>query len=47
MILKTDSNHKESTPREIKTHEEQIAGFIESLNNPIQGAAQIMMARKE
>ena len=32
MNLKTVSNHKESTPIEIKKHEEQIAGLIGSLN---------------
>ena len=31
--LKTDSNHKESIPGEIKKHEEQIAGLIGSLND--------------
>ena len=31
MNLKTDSNHKESTPGEIKKHEEQTAKLIKSL----------------
>ena len=31
MNLKTDSNHKESTPGKIKKHEEQIAELIGSL----------------
>ena len=31
--LKTDSNHKESIPGEIKKHEEQIAEFIGSLKD--------------
>ena len=31
--LKTDSNHKESSPGEIKKHEEQIAGLIGRPNN--------------
>ena len=31
MNLKTHSNHKESTPAEIKRHEEQTAELIKSL----------------
>ena len=40
--FKTDSNFKESTPDEIRKHEEQIAGLLGSLNNysnPFHGAA--------
>ena len=40
--LKIDSNHKESTPRETKKQEEQIAGLIGSINdygNPFHEAA--------
>ena len=33
MNFKTDSNFKESTPSEIRKHEEQIARLIGSLNN--------------
>ena len=43
MNLKTDLNHKESIPGEIKKHEEQIAGPIGSLNdygNPFHGAVE-------
>ena len=42
MNFKTDSNFKESTPSEIRKHEEQIARLIGSLNNysnPFHGAA--------
>ena len=45
--LKTDSNHKESTPGEIKGHEEQIVGLIGNLNNPSLGVVQNMAARAE
>ena len=47
MNFKADSKHKELTPGEIKRHEEQIARLIESLNDPIQGAAQIMATGAE
>ena len=30
MNLKTDPNHKESTPGETKKHKEQIAEFVRS-----------------
>ena len=33
MNLKTDSNHKESTPEELKKHEEQTVDLIGSLND--------------
>ena len=33
MSSKTDSNHKESTPREIKKRKKQTAGLIGSLND--------------
>ena len=42
MNFKTDSNFKESSPGEIRKHEEQIARLIGSLNNysnPFHGAA--------
>ena len=45
MKNKTGSNHKESTPGEIKKHEEKIAGFIGSLNDygdPFHESAQNM-----
>ena len=45
MKNKTESNHKESTPGEIKKHEEKIAGFIGSLNDygdPFHESAQNM-----
>ena len=45
--LKTDSKPKESTPGEIKKHEEQIAGLIGSLKIPFHGAAQNMAAGAE
>ena len=50
MNFKTASNHKESTPGEIRKHEEQIAGLIGSLNdygNPFRGAARSMAAGAE
>ena len=50
MSLKTDSNHKESTPGEIKKHEEQIPGLTGSLNNyddPFYVAAQNMATGAE
>ena len=50
MNLKTDCNHKESTPGDFKKHEEQIAGLVGSLNNygdPFHGAAQNMTAGAE
>ena len=49
MNLKTESNQKESTPSEIKKHE-QIAGVIECLNgngDPFYGAAQNMATSAE
>ena len=46
MNLKTDSNHKESTPGKIKKHEEQIAELIGSLIDydvdPFDGTTQNM-----
>ena len=45
MNFKTESNQKESTPWEIKKHE-QIAGVIECLNDngdPFYGAAQHLL----
>ena len=50
MNLKTDSNHKESTLREIKEHEEQIAELIGSLINhvnPFHGATRNMTSDVE
>ena len=50
MNLKTESNQKESTPWEIKKHEEQIAGVIEWLNDygdPFYRAAQNMATSAE
>ena len=47
MNFKTHSKHKELTPEEIKRHEEQIARLMESLNDPIQRAAQIMATGAE
>ena len=47
MNFKTDSNFKESSPGEIRKHEEQIARLIGSLNNysnPFHGAAWNMTA---
>ena len=45
MNLKTDSNHKESTPGEIKKHEEQTAKLIKNLIDyvePFHGATRHM-----
>ena len=47
MNLKTDSNPKESTPREIKRQKEQIAGLIGSLKDLFHGVAQNMAAGAE
>ena len=47
MNLKTDWNRKESTAGEIKRHEEQIARLIGSLNDPLRGVAQNMVAGSE
>ena len=48
--LKTESNHKESTPGEIKKHEQQIADLIWSLSeyiDPFHGAIWNMAADVE
>ena len=47
MNLKTNSNHKESTPGKIERHEEQTVGLIGSLNDPFHGVAQKMTVGSE
>ena len=42
--LKTDPNHKKSTPGKTKRHGEQIAGLTGILNNPFHGLPQNMEA---
>ena len=42
MNFKTDSNFKESTPGEIRKHEEQkarLTGSLNNYNNPFHGVA--------
>ena len=50
MSFKTDSNFKESTPSEIKKHEEQIArliGILKHYSNPFHDVAWNMAAVAE